>query len=66
MTPPLLIASLGTLGSFDEPPNREEMAVMHRLTKRMATLARREPFIMLADGTQLLISVYEPPDPSNP
>ncbi len=62
-TPPLMIAGLATLGSFDEPPDREEMAAMRRLTKRMADLARREPFILIADGTTLLISIYTPPSP---
>lgn len=60
-TPPLMIASLPTLGSFDEPPNREERAAMYRLTKRMAQLARVEPFVLMADGTTLLVSVYQPP-----
>jgi hypothetical protein len=59
-TPPLMIAGLATLGSFEEPPDHEEIAAMYRLTKRMATLARTEPFILMADGTTLLVSVYQP------
>lgn len=60
-TPPLMVASCATLHDFDaDTVAREEIASMYRLTKRMAQLARREPFLLMADGTTLLVSVYTP------